>query len=65
MPSIAIDIPISQLAEIIKNMSKGELETLLIEMDSELSNELQRRFKELPLEIKQKKVLSVEEAFNV
>lgn len=39
MPSIAIDITISQLAEVIKNMSKGELETLLIEMDSELSKE--------------------------
>ncbi len=63
MPTLSITI--DQIAEIIKNMSKGELETLLIEMDSELSNELKRRFKELPLEIKQKKVLSVEEAFNV
>ncbi|NUM36612.1 MAG: hypothetical protein HUU50_18885 [Candidatus Brocadiae bacterium] len=65
MPSIAIDISISRLAEMIRQMSKGEMETLLIEMDSEQSKELKRRFKELPSEIKQKKVLSVEEAFNV
>ena len=65
MPSIAIDISISRLAEMIRQMPKAELETLLIELDSEQSKELKRRFKELPLEIKQKKVLSVEEAFNV
>ena len=65
MPSIAIEVPISRIAEMIGQMSRAEIETLLIEMDSKLSTELKRRFQSLPLEIQQGKVLSVEEAFNV
>lgn len=63
MPILSVSI--EQVVEIIENMSKGEVETLLIELDSELSTELKQRFKKLPLEIKEKKVLSVEEAFDV
>lgn len=65
MPSVAVNIPITQIANIINTMSTSELETLLIEMDTKQSNELKNRFKSLCGEIEMKNTLTIEDVFDV
>lgn len=62
MPQIAINVPIENLAKIINNMKKGELETLLLLLTSE-RNELLKRKRDI--ESEKIKTLSREEIFGV
>lgn len=63
--AITIDVSVKQIATILKNMSKGELETLLIEMDTDFCDELKGRIANLDKEIQENKTLSIEEVFDV
>ena len=65
MSSVVMNVSISQIAETIKRMSPAEIETLLIEMDHELSRELKKRKAQLNSEIEKNKVLTIEEVFDV
>ena len=62
MPEMVLDIPIMQIARMINNMSKQEIETLYMLLTEE-GSELLKRNKDL----KQKKVkyLTEEEVFDV
>lgn len=62
MPEMILDIPIINLARMIKNMNKREIETLYMFLTEE-GSELQKRNEDLKL--KKVKYLSEEEVFDV
>lgn len=62
MPEMMIDIPVNEVAKIIKSMTEGEIESLALLL-TEGGSELLKRKKDL--ELKKVKLLSRDEAFDV
>ena len=62
MPEMMIDIPVNEIAKIIKAMTEGEIESLALLLTEE-GSELLKRKKDL--ELKKVKLLSRDEAFDV
>ena len=62
MPQVAVNIAVEDLAKIINNMKRNELETLLVLLTKE-GNELLKRKKDI--ESGKVKTLSREEVFGV
>ncbi len=62
MPEMILDIPIINLARMIKNMNKREIETLYMFLTEEGSELLERN---KDLKMKKVKYMTEEEAFDV
>ncbi len=62
MPEVMIDIPVNELAKIIKAMKEEEIETLALLLTEEGSELLERKKN---LELKKAKFLTRNEAFDV
>ena len=62
MPEMMLDIPVNEIAKIIKAMTEGEIESLALLLTEE-GSELLKRKKDL--ELKKVKLLSRDEAFDV
>jgi len=62
MPEMMIDIPVNEVAKMIRAMNEGEMETLTLLLTEE-GNELLERKKDL--ELKKVKFLTRDEAFDV
>ena len=63
MPKVELELEIEQIAKILEGLNPGELETLEILLNPELSGELKRRREEAKVEFEQGKTLSKDELF--
>ena len=64
MPRVDLELEIGQIAEILEGLSPGELETLEILLNRELTDELKKRRQEARIEFEQGKTLSRDELFS-
>ncbi|MCL0073007.1 hypothetical protein M1N91_02170 [Dehalococcoidia bacterium] len=64
MPRVDPELEIGQIAEILEGLSPGELETLEILLNRELTDELKKRRQEARIEFEQGKTLSRDELFS-
>lgn len=63
MPKVEVDLEIEQLANALKRLTPGELETLEIMLNPKLRDELKDRRRKAKVELKKGKTLSKEELF--
>ncbi|HIC96588.1 TPA: hypothetical protein EYP12_08210 [Candidatus Bipolaricaulota bacterium] len=63
MPKVEIELKLEQLAQALNALSPGELETLELLLNPELTEELRRRRKEAREELAQGEALSEDELF--
>jgi len=63
MPKVEIELKLEQLAQALNALSPGELETLELLLNPELTEELRRRRQEAHEELAQGKALSEDELF--
>ncbi|MCL0098135.1 hypothetical protein M1O19_06465 [Dehalococcoidia bacterium] len=64
MPRVDLELEIGQIAGILEGLSPGELETLEILLNRELTDELKKRRQEARIEFEQGKTLSRDELFS-
>jgi len=62
MPEMRVDIPVDEVAKVIKAMTEGEIETLALLLSGEGAELLQRK---KDLELKKVEFITREEAFDV
>ena len=63
MPKVEVELRLEQLAQVLKTLSPGELETLELMLDPELGEELKRRRQEAHAQLARGEALSEEELF--
>ncbi|MBE0478926.1 hypothetical protein IBX65_07405 [Candidatus Aerophobetes bacterium] len=64
MPKLELEVEIEQLAKILEGLSPGELETLEILLNPQLTDELKRRRQEAKIKFEQGETLSKEQLFS-
>jgi hypothetical protein len=63
MPKLEIDLELAELAEVLSQLTPGELETLEILLSPRLKTELNSRWRKAKEELQRGKTLSQEELF--
>lgn len=63
MPHVKVELKVEELVRVLKQLTPGEQETLLILLNPKLKRELKERWKKAQAELKAGKTLTEEELF--